>query len=165
MIFIILYFLMIGSYAAGLSLQSPAFTTNTLIPQQYTCEGADKSPALFWQNPPGNTQSFVLIVDDPDAPAGDWVHWVLFNIPADVWTLSESTETPVGAVSGQNDWDQPGYRGPCPPSGTHHYFFKLYALDTVLNLNSDANRHDVLNAMQNHVLETSELMGIYTSRK
>ncbi len=163
-------FMMLGcvsreSFATtSLSLSSPAFSANSLIPQQYTCDGTDVSPALLWQSPPENTKSFVLIFDDPDAPAGDWVHWLLFNIPADIRSLPEAAKTPAGAVSGQNSWGKIGYRGPCPPGGTHHYFFRLYALDTLLNLGANANKQDVLKAMQNHILETSELMGYYTKR-
>ncbi|KTC87532.1 MULTISPECIES: YbhB/YbcL family Raf kinase inhibitor-like protein [Legionella] len=162
MLFIFLACLSLGSFAASLSLNSPAFSTHSPIPPQYTCNGADISPPLFWQSPPVNTQSFVLIVDDPDAPSGDWVHWLIFNIPVDTWLLSEATEVPAGAVVGKNSWGQTRYRGPCPPSGTHHYFFRLFALDTVLNLNSKADKYEVLKAMQNHVLETSELSGVYS---
>lgn len=161
-IFIALSCLSVSGFAASLTLESPAFNGNTSIPRQYTCDGADISPPLFWQSPPVNTKSFVLIVDDPDAPSGDWVHWVLFNIPADTWLLSEAAENPVGAVTGQNSWGQASYRGPCPPSGTHHYFFRLYALDTVLNLGATADKYDVLKAMQSHILELSELIGIYS---
>lgn len=150
------------TYAENLYLESPAFSENSTIPTQYTCDGADNSPPLFWQSPPQMTKSFVLIVDDPDAPSGDWVHWIVFNIPADAWLLSEAAENPKGAVIGQNSWEQTKYRGPCPPSGTHHYFFKLYALDTVLNLDAKADKSQVLKAMQNHVLETSELVGTYS---
>lgn len=161
-IFVALCLFSLAIQAGSLKLVSPAFGNTSQIPKQYTCEGADVSPPLFWQNPPDNTQSFVLIVDDVDAPAGDWVHWLLFNIPADIWILSEAAEVPKGALSGQNSWGQTGYRGPCPPGGKHHYFFKLYALDTILNLKSDATRQDVFDAMDNHVLETSELIGIYS---
>lgn len=162
LVFILLSCLSVGSFASSLSLESPAFNVNTPIPRQYTCDGADISPPLFWQYPPANTQSFVLIVDDPDAPSGDWVHWLVFNIPANTWLLPEAAENPTGAVTGQNSWGQATYRGPCPPSGTHHYFFRLYALDTVLHLGSAADKSDVLKAMQDHVLETSELVGIYS---
>ncbi|KTD21953.1 Phosphatidylethanolamine-binding protein [Legionella lansingensis] len=147
----------------GLSIESPAFANNGFIPVQYTCDGADSSPPLLWKDAPVQTKSYVLIVDDPDAPAGTWVHWVLFNIPADVKQLNGSG-LPAGAESGKNSWGKVGYGGPCPPSGTHRYFFKLYALDTVLTLTSSANKQDVLKAMQNHVLESSELIGLY-SRK
>jgi Raf kinase inhibitor-like YbhB/YbcL family protein len=148
----------------NLSLESPAFHNNSPIPQQYSCDGKDVSPAFSWQHPPANTKSYVLIVDDPDAPGGDWVHWLLFNIPAQVHSLPESAAIPAGAVSGRNSWGSTGYRGPCPPSGTHRYFFKLYALDTVLNLDSTASKQTVMTAMKGHILETSELMGSYTRK-
>jgi Raf kinase inhibitor-like YbhB/YbcL family protein len=149
----------------SLSLESPAFNNNSQIPQQYSCDGKDVSPALSWQHPPQNTKSYVLIVDDPDAPSGNWVHWVLFNIPAQVRSLASAAETPVGAVSGRNSWGQSGYRGPCPPNGTHRYLFKLYALDTVLYLDSAANKQDVMTAMKGHILETTELRGSYTRNR
>ncbi|WP_412754744.1 YbhB/YbcL family Raf kinase inhibitor-like protein [Legionella donaldsonii] len=145
----------------SLSLTSPAFAANTLIPSQYTCQGADISPALLWQEAPAATKSYVLILDDPDAPSGDWVHWVIFNIPPTVQGLADDAELPTGAVNSKNSWGQTGYRGPCPPSGTHRYFFKLYALDTLLTLNANATKQDVLAAMANHVLEKSELIGLY----
>ncbi|HHF7344985.1 TPA: YbhB/YbcL family Raf kinase inhibitor-like protein [Legionella feeleii] len=145
----------------SLSLMSPAFAANTLIPAQYTCQGADISPALLWQDAPAETKSYVLILDDPDAPGGDWVHWVVFNIPPTVQRLADDAELPTGAVNSKNSWGQTGYRGPCPPSGTHRYFFKLYALDTLLTLNANATKQDLLTAMANHVLEKSELIGLY----
>ncbi|WP_019218198.1 YbhB/YbcL family Raf kinase inhibitor-like protein [Legionella tunisiensis] len=145
----------------SLSLISPAFAANTMIPIQYTCQGADISPALLWQDAPAETKSYVLILDDPDAPSGDWVHWVVFNIPPTVQRLADDAELPAGAINGKNSWGQTGYRGPCPPSGTHRYFFKLYALDMLLTLNANATKQDVLAAMANHVLEQSELMGLY----
>lgn len=162
-LFTILFNLSIGSFAMGLSIESSDFANNTLMPVQYTCDGADNSPSLLWKESPAQTQSYVLIVDDPDAPAGTWVHWVLFNIPADIRQL-EASEAPKGAISGKNSWGSTGYRGPCPPSGTHRYFFKLYALDTILTLNTTANKQDVVKAMQGHVLESSELIGLYKRR-
>lgn len=164
-IFVVLYLFSMAIQAGSLKLISPAFSNGSQIPKQYTCEGADVSPPLFWQNPPEDTQSFVLIVDDVDAVAGDWVHWLLFNIPANVWLLSEAAEVPKGALRGQNSWGQISYRGPCPPVGKHHYFFKLYALDTVLNLKANTTRQELLDAMNDHVLETSELMGVYSKER
>ena len=145
----------------SLSLESPEFTHNASIPKQYTCTGKNISPALSWHGAPAGTQSYVLIVDDPDAPMGTWVHWLLFNIPAILTHLDEATQTPAGAISGKNSWHQQGYGGPCPPSGTHHYIFKLYALDSKLTVNSSVNKQDILNAMQNHILDSSELIGLY----
>ncbi|MDI9817840.1 YbhB/YbcL family Raf kinase inhibitor-like protein [Tatlockia sp. PL877] len=130
------------------------------MPKKYTCEGADISPALFWQNPPKNTRSFVLIVDDPEAQNGIWVHWLVFNIPAEVRNLTEG-EIPVSAISGKNSWGTTGYRGPCPPSDIHRYFFKLYALDTLLPLGMEATKEEVVNAMQNHVIGISEFSARY----
>lgn len=161
-LFILLACLSLVGFAASLSLDSPAFSTNSPIPPQYTCKGADISPPLFWQSSPANTRSFVLIVDDPDAPSGDWVHWLVFNIPADTWLLSEAAVLPAGTVVGQNSWGETSYRGPCPPRGSHQYFFRLYALDTMLNLSSKSDKHEVLKAMQSHVLETSELTGFFS---
>ena len=148
----------------SLSLESTAFLSNTSIPPQYTCNGSNYSPALHWHGAPVGTQSYVLIVDDPDAPNGTWVHWVLFNIPAKYNHLDEATETPTGAISGKNSWDLKGYGGPCPPSGTHRYFFKLYALDVLLTVNSSATKSDILNAMEGHILDSSELVGFYKQR-
>ena len=149
--------------AMSLALQSSAFLTNTPIPKQYTCHGEDHSPDLSWHGAPTGTQSYVLIVDDPDAPGGTWVHWLLFNIPATVNHLDKATQLPAGAISGKNSWGTAGYRGPCPPSGTHHYRFTLYALDTRLTVNSSVNKQDIINAMQNHILERAELIGLYAS--
>lgn len=149
-------------YAANLILKSPSFSANTVIPKQYSCEGADISPPLYWLNPPKRTKSFVLIVDDIDAPAGNWVHWILFDIPANVGLLSEAATLPQGTVSGQNSWGKTGYRGPCPPSGKHHYFFRLYALDSVLRLGSKVSKQELIKAMRGHILETSELIGVYS---
>lgn len=151
----------IVSMAMSLSLESTTLIHNASIPKQYTCNGENISPALQWHGTPAGTQSYVLIVDDPDAPAGTWVHWLLFNIPATLTRLDEATKTPAGAISGKNSWDQQGYGGPCPPSGTHRYFFKLYALDSKLTVNSSVNKQDILNAMQNHILDSSELIGLY----
>ena len=147
----------------SLSLESPAFLANKPIPTEYTCKGEDHSPALGWRGAPAGTRSFVLIVDDPDAPHGTWVHWVLFNIPSTLSQLKPATELPAGTISGKNSWGTQGYRGPCPPSGTHRYFFTLYALDSRLTVNSSANKEDILNAMQTHILDSAELVGLYSA--
>lgn len=165
LLFIFLYLLTLASYAGNLILKSPAFNNNMLIPKQYSCEGANVSPPLYWQNPPKKTISFALIVDDVDAPAGNWVHWILFNIPAAVGVLPEAATLPTDALSGQNSWRQTGYRGPCPPSGKHHYFFRLFALDKNLKLDSKAGKQELIKAMKGHVLETSELIGVYLNAK
>ena len=145
-----------------LTITSPAFANQTKIPAQYTCNGKNDSPQLNWQGAPAGTKSYVLIMDDPDAPNGTWVHWVLFNLPANLNQLALAAELPDGAISGKNSWDQTGYGGPCPPNGTHRYFFKLYALDTILTINSSVTKADVLNAMQNHILANCELVGLYS---
>lgn len=145
-----------------LSLTSQSFADQNNIPKKYTCNGQNSSPDLEWSGAPSGTKSYVLIMDDPDAPNGTWVHWVLFNIPGNLKQLSEAAELPAGAISGHNSWEQKGYGGPCPPSGTHRYFFKLYALDTILTINSSVRKSDVLNAMQDHILESCELVGLYS---
>ncbi len=143
-------------------LTSSAFAQGERIPTKYTCDGEDISPPLQWSNPPQGTQSFALIMDDPDAPVGTWVHWVLFNLPADTQELPEQTTLPAGAQDGKNSWGRTGYGGPCPPSGTHRYFFKLYALDTTVNLTSNADKAQLLRAMEGHILAQAEVMGTYS---
>lgn len=149
----------------NLLLTSPAFSPNGLIPSQYTCEGNSnlRSPPLTWQEDSKATKSYVIIMEDPDAPGGVWDHWVLFNIPKNIKNLSEGL-TPAGAMSGNQSWGQTGYRGPCPPSGTHRYFFKLYALDTLLTLAEGSSKANVLKAMKNHIIATGELMGRYEKK-
>ncbi|KGP63955.1 kinase inhibitor [Legionella norrlandica] len=147
--------------AAGLTLESPAFASNAAIPQKYTCNGLNYSPPLIWRDPNVGTQSYVLIVHDPDAPSGNWIHWVLFNIPAQVKQLSEGTSTPAGATSGLNSWNTTGYSGPCPPTGIHHYYFTLYALSNYLTLGSDATVQDVVKAMQGNIIDSTEIIGLY----
>ena len=148
----------------SLTLLSPDFANNTMIPMRYTCEDEGVSPALFWQAAPANTQSFALLVDDPDAPGGLWVHWVLFNIPSDVKKLSVGTQTPTGALTGKNSWVRSGYTAPCPPRGTHRYFFRLYALDAQLAVDETANEQEVMRAMEHHILGQSELVGLYAKK-
>ncbi len=151
---------------ATMKLTSSAFTQGQPIPAKYSCKGADVSPALAWDEPPAGTKSFALIMDDPDAPMGTWVHWVLFNIPTTAHAWPENTPTdanlPNGAVQGVTSARSNGYHGPCPPSGTHRYFFKLYALDTALNLSSSADKKAVLAAMEGHILAQAELMGTFS---
>ena len=149
-------------------LTSTAFGPGEPIPRQYTCDGEDMSPLLQWGEPPEGTQSFALIADDPDAPVGTWVHWVLYDLPAEARGLPEAVppdaELPDGSRQGKNSWRRLGYGGPCPPGGTHRYFFKLYALDSTLGLSAGANKERVLKAMEGHVLAEAELMGVYTRR-
>ncbi len=157
-----------GDQAMSFELTSTAFAHGEKIPARFTCDGDDVSPALQWTDPPQGTQSFALICDDPDAPMGTWVHWVLYNLPGDARALAEAfpsdADLPDGSRHGQNSWKRPGYGGPCPPSGTHRYFFKLYALDTVLDLMAGASKQQLLDAMEGHVLAQAELMGVYARR-
>jgi len=152
--------------AMSMELTSNAFTQGQPIPEQYSCKGENISPALSWGEPPADTQSFALIMDDPDAPAGTWVHWVLFNIPASTRSLPEAFPAdktlPNGSMSGKSSFGGPGYGGPCPPSGTHRYFFKLYALDEMLAISAGANKGELEKAMVGHILAQAELMGTFT---
>ncbi len=144
------------------TLESTAFKEGDLIPYQYTCDGDDISPALAWNNPPANTKSYVLIMDDPDAPMGTWDHWLVFNIPANLNHFEENIRSlPNGAKGGKNSWNRNNYGGPCPPDRIHRYFFRFYALDTSLSLSEGATKKEILDAMQGHVLATAELMGKY----
>ena len=147
-------------------ISSMAFSSGEKIPQKFTCEGPDVSPQLNWTEAPGAAQSFALIMDDPDAPAGIWVHWVLYNLPANTRELPEDMEKreqlATGALQGRNDFRTIGYGGPCPPPGKpHRYYFKLYALDRVLGLKSGATKQELLKAMNGHVLAEGELMGTF----
>jgi Raf kinase inhibitor-like YbhB/YbcL family protein len=147
----------------GLTISSPAFENNGLIPEKHTCDGKNVNPPLLIGTMPPATKSFALIVDDPDAPMGTWVHWVVWNIPAATREIRENS-LPAEAKQGLNDFRKHEYRGPCPPSGTHRYFFKLYALDTILNLPSTAAKTDMGKAMAGHVIEHSEVVGLYKRR-
>jgi len=149
-----------------MELISTVFSNNQIIPKKYTCDGEDVSPPIEWRNVPENTKSFVLIVDDPDAPRGTWDHWILFNIPPHVITLSENiSRLPSGTVEGINSWGKTGYGGPCPPSGIHRYIFKLYALDVLLSLPEKATKPVILKAMNGHVIALAELIGKYERSK
>lgn len=143
-----------------LTLTSPAFNEGDTIPSRYTCDGADVPPPLTWQDVPTGVESYALIMDDPDAPGGIWVHWVLYNIPEDVRALPDGEPSGTG-VQGQNSWGDAGYGGPCPPSGEHRYFFKLYALNTELELEAGADKETLLAAMEGRVIAQGQLMGVY----
>lgn len=150
----------------ALKVTSTAFESGSTIPKKFTCDGPDVSPALNWNDPPAGTQSLALIADDPDAPVGTWVHWVLYDLPADARSLPESVpkqeQLANGARQGRNDFGKIGYGGPCPPPGKpHRYFFKLYALDTKLDLKAGATKAGAEKAMQGHILAQGELMGRY----
>jgi Raf kinase inhibitor-like YbhB/YbcL family protein len=152
--------------AGSMELKSTAFQNGADIPRKYTCDAGDVSPLLRWEKAPAGTKTFVLIADDPDAPAGTWVHWVIYDLPAQTKELTEGTaktETLAnGAKQGVNDFHRIGYSGPCPPPGLpHRYFFKLYALDAPTNLNPRATKQHLLEAMKGHVLAETELVGRY----
>ncbi len=153
-----------------MKITSPAFDANSAIPRQYTCDGEDLSPALHWSGVPDNSVSLVVIMDDPDAPPGTWVHWVLYDLPGDASGLPEGVPeverledgAAHGLCWGVDSFNRVGYHGPCPPPGApHRYFFKLYALDTRLGLSPRATKSEVLEAMKGHVLAEAELMGTY----
>lgn len=148
-----------------MKISSSAFKEGQKIPLKYTCDGQDVSPPLEWDSAPGGTKSFALICDDPDAPGGTWVHWVIYGIPPEMKALGESVrpvrELERGLRQGKNSWPKIGYGGPCPPGGTHRYYFKLYALDTALNLGPGASKEQLLAAMKGHILEEAHLMGTY----
>lgn len=149
-----------------LTITSSFFKNGETIPEKYTADGADVSPPLSWSDVPANTQSFALIVDDPDAPAGTWVHWVLANIEGETRSINEGVpakETVLGsAVHGKNDFGNYGYGGPAPPSGKpHRYFFKLYALDTILEVDPGITKDGLMQAMEGHIVGEAELMGKY----
>jgi Raf kinase inhibitor-like YbhB/YbcL family protein len=161
-------FLCLGEKGGSMSLvvESSVLMQNRGIPSKYTCDGTNISPPLAWKNVPGGTKSFVLIADDPDAPAGVWVHWVCYDLPPTVLTLPEGlppTDTvQQGGKQGKNDFGNIGYGGPCPPSGTHRYFFKIYALDRMLGLPAGKTKKDIERTMKDHILAQGELMGTYS---
>ena len=154
-----------------MKITSTAFAQDAAIPAKYTCEGSDLSPPLAWSEVPANTKSFVLIVDDPDAPDPaapkmTWVHWVLYNLPAEATGLAEAAKSlPRGTLQGLNDWKRTRYGGPCPPVGRHRYFHKLYALDVVLPDLGQPTKAQVEAAMKGHVIAHAELIGTYQKRK
>jgi Raf kinase inhibitor-like YbhB/YbcL family protein len=148
-----------------MEIKSSSFVHEDMIPAKFTCDGQNISPPLAWGGAPKETKSFALICDDPDAPAGTWVHWVIFDIPANANSLPEKVakqeEIPGLGKNGKNTSRRYGYDGPCPPSGTHRYYFKLYALDTMLNLNAGLSKEELLKAMKGHVLAETQVMGRY----
>ena len=154
-----------GGRAMSFEIRSTAFSDGNEIPKKYTCDGADVSPSLSWKDAPAGTQSFALIADDPDAPAGTWTHWVIWNIPATAASLPEGmqkVEESGGIRQGRNDFKRMGYGGPCPPPGKpHRYFFKLYALDAKLEMAPGAGKKELERAMKGHVLAQTELKGKY----
>jgi Raf kinase inhibitor-like YbhB/YbcL family protein len=175
LIFIVGLFFMNSSAQESLktfALKSTAFEDGEAIPVKYTCDGENMSPALQWKNAPEKTQSFALICDDPDAPSGTWVHWVIFNIPAQVSQFSAGFEENEAnsdelkqIVQGKNSWNENDYGGPCPPKGSaHRYFFKLYALDSTIEA-AGLSKADLLKKMAGHILAEAQLMGTYIRAK
>jgi Raf kinase inhibitor-like YbhB/YbcL family protein len=160
--------LLLAAGPVTLRIQSSSFADGGAIPSRYTCDGRNGSPELDFSGVPAGTKSLALICDDPDAPSGVWVHWVIFDLPASTAKLPESApagaKPPAGGLQGKNDFGKLGYGGPCPPSGTHRYEFKLYALDTELKLPAGSSKAQVVSAMQGHVLAEAKLTGKY-SRK
>jgi len=152
-----------------MSLTSTAFAAGESIPTKYTCDGKNVSPPLQWDQPPAVTQSLALIVDDPDAPSGMFVHWVYYDLPPASRGLPEDVSTDAkpsqGGTNGNNGAGRSGYTGPCPPSGTHRYFFRLYALDTKLDGAAGLTKDQFLQSMEGHILAQAELMGVYSRSK
>jgi Raf kinase inhibitor-like YbhB/YbcL family protein len=148
-----------------MEIKSRAFGSGEMIAAKYTCDGADFSPPLEWTKGPAGTKSFALICDDPDAPMGTWVHWVIYDIPPTATMLAEGItrekDLPGGGTQGINDFRKVGYGGPCPPGGTHRYFFKLYALDAMLGLKPGITKDQLLKAMKGHILAETQIMGTY----
>ena len=148
-----------------MEISSPAFQSGNPIPSKYTCEGPNISIPIEWSGIPEDAKSLAMIMDDPDAPMVTWVHWVVYNISPSRSVIPENQPItitqPGGGQQGRNSWKRTGYGGPCPPKGTHHYFFKLYALDIALDSNSTYNKKDLMKAMQGHILAEAEFFGIY----
>jgi len=148
-----------------MKLVSSAFDEGEMIPKKYTCDDMDISPPLNWTSVPEGTNSFAIICDDPDAPMGTWVHWVIYNLPANINELSENVPAleslPNGAKQGRNDFGKIGYGGPCPPGGTHRYYFKIYALKKELDIEVGITKSGLLKAIEGHILSEAQLMGRY----
>ncbi len=148
-----------------LKLTSPAFADGAAIPPRYTCDGGDISPPLAWSEVPSTAKSLALVCEDPDAPGRIWTHWIVYDLPPNTSSIPENSsegEIPVGGKQGVNDFHKTGYGGPCPPGGTHRYFFKLYALDTVSSIpEPDATRTLVMQAMSGHIIQQAQLIGTY----
>jgi Raf kinase inhibitor-like YbhB/YbcL family protein len=152
---------------AGFILISPDFTDGGPIPTRYTCDGENIPPTLAWGEPPAGTKSYVLMVEDPDAQLGTWIHWIVYNLPAETRTVDALIRpgaqlNDVIVLFGKNSWGKQAYSGPCPPSGTHHYVFQLYALDIMLGPEDKASKNELATRMQGHILSYAELTGTYT---
>ena len=152
-----------------MKLTSKAFDPNSIIPPKFTCDGEDISPPLSWSEPPKDTKSLALICEDPDAPGKIWVHWVIYNLPPSTRSLPEAvpggSKIAGGGLQGVNDFKKLSYGGPCPPGGTHRYFFKLYALNRMLDLKSGAPKTELEGAMKGHIIEQGELIGYYSRKR
>jgi Raf kinase inhibitor-like YbhB/YbcL family protein len=146
-----------------MKISSPAFENNSKIPEKYTCDGENINPPLKIEGVPKEAKSLVLSVDDPDAPMGTFLHWLVWNIPPETNFIEENS-LPEGAVQGKNDFGKENYGGPCPPFGTHRYFFKLYALDKILNLPTGSNLKEVEKEMEGHILDKAQLIGLYQKK-
>lgn len=161
---ILLGVIFMGTAEAGeFTIKSDTFVNNSRIPAKYSCDGNDISPPLAWSGAPENTQSFALICSDPDAPSGTWYHWVVFDIPKNTLALTENMNPlPAGSIAAENSWKRERYNGPCPPKGsTHHYIFTIYALDAKLDLSSHIDAETLINAMNGHVLMTTQITGLF----
>ena len=158
-----------GRKTMEISVKCPVFKDGEMIPSRYTCDGVNVSPPITWSDPPESTKSLALICDDPDAPMGTWVHWVVYNIAPNQAGFGENvptgSRTPDGAVQGVTDFGTEGYGGPCPPSGTHRYYFKVYALDMELSINGQATKKQVVDAMKGHILAQGQIMGRYKRQR
>lgn len=143
-----------------MQISSPAFEPNQAIPAQYTCDGENYNPSLIIKEVPEGTQSLALVMDDPDAPRGDWVHWLMWNIASDTSEIGENS-VPTSAIQGRNDFGQSNYGGPCPHQGTHHYHFKLYALNDSLELPETTTKAELLRAIEDKIIDQAELIGTY----
>lgn len=154
-----------GREGGAMTLQTSAFSHGEAIPRVYSCDGENVSPPLRWSDAPDGTKSFALIMDDPDAPGGTFVHWVYYDIPAAIQEVPKGVDNKAkpsaGGTQGKNSFGKVGYGGPCPPGGEHRYFFKLYALDSQLNLEPGISKSELLKAMEGHILEETQIMGTY----
>jgi Raf kinase inhibitor-like YbhB/YbcL family protein len=147
---------------SSFKLISSAFKEGNPIPAKYTCDSSNVSPTLSWSGSPKATKSFAIIMDDPDAPNGDWVHWVMYNIPGTLNSLDEKFSVEkIKAIDGLNSWGDKGYNGPCPPDGAHHYIFRLYALDKILTPKEEMDKYELLKAMKGHILGETTLTGLF----
>ncbi len=146
-----------------MKISSTAFENNSLIPSKYTCEGQEINPPLEFKDVPEDTKSLVLIVDDPDAPMKTWIHWTIWNIDAKTTQILQNS-CPKGAVEGITSFGRTGYGGPCPPSGTHRYFFKLFALDKMLDLSPNSHARDIESTIEGHIIRKAELIGLYKKK-